>query len=396
MCLPHVFLPLMCPTLRSISFGNAVSDKTDGVVASRLLDTLCHRGAELLDISYQGSTSPRIFMHITQFPTLRSIDVRPIDPRNYAVAPYSGTLAAISKLQRLTTLGIDFRMFSSTSQFGHELASLGTLSNLRLCGSWENIQANIFNHYTFKTIRRLSLVFDFPFKPISSDQRVDKDLFFLISSTFPHIRSLSLEVRSYQKHAWNSAITFQNLMELRWNTVECIDLRHVPILLSTQEINNAITLWPTLTRLSIIPEDLGLGFEARLVLSHMCSHGVRLHTLNLPLDFSVLNVSLPLAIEGPSKCPLRRLELFRPQNLPKTLQGKLLFAQCLLRLFPKLAIVASSDNRSSDGVQDIQYILHAFHGLLSGPPQLNIQHAVADRSTNSFNKIGMVCDARRA
>lgn len=364
-----------------MSFANTVQDKTDEAAASLLLDTLRHHNAQLLDISYQGSTSSAIFTRVAQFPTLRSVEVRPINPQSYPVDSSGGALSALRGLRHLNTVDIDFRMFPSASQVCRWLAKLGSLSTLRLCGSWEDIRG-IFDRLTFRTVCRLSLIVEFVSKPKSSDNRINTDFFFQISSTFPHIRSLSLNIKNHQKHAWNSAVTFQDITELQWKAIENIDFQQVPITLSIQELKDVITLWPMLTHLSIVPEDQSLAFDALPVLSHIYSHGLRLQALNLPLNFSSLNDPLPLTFACPSKCPLRRLELLRPQNLPKTFQGKHVLARNLVRLFPTLAIVVLSPSDSSSGcVQDIQAIIQAFHDLLSSPPRLDIQCIAPTQTT---------------
>lgn len=358
--------PLISNSAERIVFANS-HDASGEVAASLLLQMFRYYDAKVLEVSYNGFISTRIFHHILGFPSLRAATLRPFRHDDLICESHITSLRSPS---HLTTLDLYLHMFSRRAEpaFGHWLSGLEALSTLRLSGSWNEIRNCVFNQRIFHSVRRLSLIFAFSSRPKTSDRKISASLFHLISSTFPSLDSILLEVENFHDYAWNSEMTIQDVMELKGKPMESIDLRRISITLSTVDSISIIDTWHTLKQLSIVPapDRHDLIFEAELILSHISMYGTHLRNLSLPLDFSSLSAASQTATLPP-RCPLQRLELLGPKNFPESLQGKHLLALNLLHLFPLLAVITSP--RNSSYVGDLQVIIRAFQDILASPPK---------------------------
>lgn len=189
-----------------------------------------------------------------------------------------------------------------------------------------------------------------------------------ISNTFPKLQSLCLELTSHNlTQPKDAPITLTDILVLREKPMQSIDFRQLSVSLSTADIIDMITIWPSLRRLSIVPLSARNSVcDAHALLSHMSRHAPYLGDVNVPLDLTTLFRTRPM-MSDICACPLQRLELTQAQNLSYTLPEKLTFSQNLLSLFPRLSTVTSL--HSDSNVKDLQEIIKVLQDVVSFPPR---------------------------
>ncbi len=314
--------PLISPGMRSIAFVNTISDVSQGVAISTLLNLLKCYGVQLHKISYRGPVSPLIVQHISEFSTLRSIVIQP------SKADVNGGVQSLSGMGDLTKLDIHLGIFRENTPIGDLLARMPSLVTLNISGSWSNI--NVIMNRSYTAVQSLSLFLDSPTPTWGQTQlvqRMELDVFSRISTAFSKLRTLCLTLREGQPAV---VVSVTEILALRERPSEVLELRHLPVSLSTTGIVDIIAAWPLLRRLCIIPSAAHrFACEANIVLLYMSNHASKLQDVDLPLDFSAFATN-PLPSPLVCRCPLQKLNLFQACNLPNTFREKLAFCRNLI------------------------------------------------------------------
>ncbi|KAF9447990.1 hypothetical protein P691DRAFT_760293 [Macrolepiota fuliginosa MF-IS2] len=359
--LVYNFTTILSPSLRGITFANCQSEGSDGVTASMILRMLKHRNVDLLEISYNGFASSRVVDQIFQFPSLTSIGIQCtvghlVVPENFQPLPH------LTKLD--INLGVSFR----TGVVGTWIAGMQSLADLRLCGSWQDMYHSTIFSNILMTVQSLTLCV----AASTTRTLLQTNIFSDISNAFPGLRSLCLDlIGSAGAQPRTSSITLADILLLRDRSIEYIDFRYISTQLSTTDVIDIITVWPSLKGISIIPLNPpgNPPCDAKALFSYISRHAPCLHHLNVPLNTLALAAGFPMT-PGVCVCPLQNLDLSQTlPYLPSTLLDKLTFARNLISLFPRLTTVASSGIDSGDRVKDLQTIINALQDVVSYPPQ---------------------------
>lgn len=356
--LVYHLLPFLVPSMRSIRFNSADSTR-DPEAVSTLLGLLKHRNVQVSDIVYVGHVTPRIVTHIFQLSNLRSARVLATTYQNRLEA--SDIKSFQSTL--LTNLDIDLSFFHPTSSdIGGWIQSLQSLSTLSLQGAASAIIDCIRNR-TFPLVHTLIL---FLRREQSGIPSVGPHIITIVSAAFPTLHSLCLENKEGDDIS-NAGITLSDIYALRERPMRCLVIYHLRISLSYPNVIDIVKTWPSLERLSLVndPKKKFERYCAKSFLFYISRHAPHITDLQLPLDMTSLITAQPLTVQR-TVCPLQRLELAHAINLPSDLKGKLMLAQNLLTLFPRLNEVTSDVI-----IRELQMIVKSFEGILSSPPRRN-------------------------
>jgi hypothetical protein len=322
-----------------------------------LLSLIEHREVQVSDIVYVGFASRRIVKHIFQFPKLRSAKV--LDTTGINGFMGASDVESLRPSTLLTNLDIDLGMFQETLNVGGWIEILQSLSTLSLQGTAAAV-IDCLQNRSFSLVHSLTLFLRRPNQASS----VAPNIFTIISTAFPVLHSLCLENK--EKHnIMDAAITLSDIHALRERPMRCLVVSRLRFSLSLGNVIDVVKAWPTLERLSLVPHP-NLSFEryrAQKLLAYISHHAPHITDLNLSLTMSSLITVQPL-VARVTVCPLQRLELAQVQNLPSSLEHKLMLAQNLVTLFPRLDVVTSKED-----VRELQVIVKSFRRILSSPPR---------------------------
>ncbi|XP_006455037.1 hypothetical protein AGABI2DRAFT_120989 [Agaricus bisporus var. bisporus H97] len=355
----HV-LPFLVPSVRSIRF-NSANSTWDAEAAAVLLGLVKHRNVQVSDIVYAGHVTRRVVIQILQFPTLRSARVLPTAGGQNLVE--ASDIITFQPLTSLTNLDIDLGIFRPpSSDIGGWIQSLRSLSTLCLQGAASMI-IDCMQNRTFSLVHTLNL---FLRREPTGISVVWPNIITIISAAFPTLLSLCLEHKENYELS-SAGITLSDIHVLRDRPMQCLVIRCLRFSLSCPNIVDIVKIWPSLERLSLVPESKHYieRYNAKKLLPYISRHAPHVTYMSLPLDISSLITAQPLIVQR-TVCPLQRLELPQVHNLPSDLKGKLMLAQNLLTLFPRLNEVTSNVD-----IRELQMIIKSFREILSSPPRRN-------------------------
>ncbi len=346
---------LISPSLQNLIFANTVSDESKVAAIPTLLSSFRCHNVQLQEFSYHGFVSPRIIQHIPQFPTLRSVAIRPGQPIREGIQ-----FQSFRRMENLTKLDIHLGIFQTGAN--DWLTHMPSLLTLCLAGSWKDIYACIHDR-TYSSLQSLSLILD-PVRGranLPQPHRMNRHVFSRISAACPSLQSLSLTLpRSQPGHV---VMAILDILALRGRPLEILELRHLPASLSTTDIIDIVTVWLSLKRLRIVPPPAHLfECEAKVLFSYLANHAPKLLDIDVPLDFSSLTT--PLLSLPRCACPLQKLDLSQALNVPETLPEKLTLCRNFISVLPRLTIVTSSGS-DPDVPNDLQAIINLLQDILN-------------------------------
>ncbi|EKM78199.1 hypothetical protein AGABI1DRAFT_129328 [Agaricus bisporus var. burnettii JB137-S8] len=355
----HV-LPFLVPSVRSIRF-NSANSTWDAEAAAVLLGLVKHRNVQVSDIVYAGHVTRRVVIQILQFPPLRSARVLPTAGGQNLVE--ASDIITFQPLTSLTNLDIDLGIFRPLSaDIGGWIQSLQSLSTLCLQGAASMI-IDCMQNRTFSLVHTLSL---FLRREPNGISVLWPNITAIISAAFPTLLCLCLESKENYDSS-SAAITLSDIHVLRDRLMQCLVIRSLRFSLSCPNIVDIVKAWPSLERLSLVPDSRHgiVKYNAKKILPYISRHAPHVTDMSLPFDMSSLITVQPLIVQR-TLCPLQRLELPQVYNLPSDLKGKLMLAQNLLTLFPRLNEVTSNVD-----IRELQMIIKSFREILSSPPRRN-------------------------
>jgi hypothetical protein len=195
---------LLSPSIKEITVFDAYTNE-EVVMVSALLAMLKDHGTDLEEITYNGLILPPVLHNILSFSSLRYAVIR-TDSSNVVAPVDQPHFAALQIPCCLKTLVMDLLGVTATGkpEFGKWLTGLEPLTTLSLQGYWTDFRDWIFSRsstFTFPRLHHLKLTFDPQVNPPVAE-KIDPSCFSLISSTFPNLKSITVQNLGLSETAW--------------------------------------------------------------------------------------------------------------------------------------------------------------------------------------------------
>lgn len=333
------YLAFLVPTtLNSVATTQNIGSPTRGY--SSLYKLLASRGCSLESINHLEKRSYELLPVFMSFTGLRTLILQwPEDPMSQkSTVPLPELLQSFPYL---TKLQLDLRMIPIPNTSNPPSPQHHALQTLCIKGHSEELVA------------------------------------LLLSAEFPSLQSLQLDMWLRENESWNllcdiagsrfSALSsfmlcalddacpllvLQDLTQLLSRRLTTFALAFVTHKLTSESLGTMITAWPDLRFLSL-SRFRGPSFD--VVALQLLSRVPTLRQLYIRLDFRSLARPFEADIVTPPKSYLEELHIDEPDWFPSTLEEKLMIAQNILALFPRLRIVASE--KEGRDVQDLAAII---------------------------------------
>ncbi|KAJ3563258.1 hypothetical protein NP233_g9054 [Leucocoprinus birnbaumii] len=350
--------PLISPSITRLEITEATEIESENSAIALLSLINVHSTCSIRQVMYKGYISSAIFDHTARFHSLRKLEIR-IQSPSPLVPLKTFQVERLRSLKELTSVALDMRSFTwgAVEAVAEWLEGLDALRDLMLEGTWKAIHRCAFEGVTFQQVQSLRLYGASPFSA---------EVFSLISSGFPQLHSLTLQILCNVSEQSPQQFRISDLKELRVHTVKKIALAGLPIDISLEDISDILHTWPLLETLSLIPatsSTTGFAFNAESALTRASRLGTRLRTIIMPFDFTSLTSALGSRFSA-TNSPLQHLTIFSSDAVPESWKDKQKLVANLLKLFPRLNTIDTM-NLPKDSSNDLQIILDNFHQKLS-------------------------------
>ncbi|KXN88596.1 hypothetical protein AN958_06940, partial [Leucoagaricus sp. SymC.cos] len=343
-------IPLLSPTLRTLTLHKQHLAPTGESVLTTLLDILRYRNIQIEEINCKGCMSSKIAYRIFRLPSLRSVAI----PSRLSGNAITEAEISSSHGLALTRLDVHLALFIKPEDARDWVKSLRSISDVTLRGSQTELVKFLLEFHRISTVRSFGLYVE---GPLENRQNNYARVVGLVPYFFPHLHTLRLEA---DHQVWDSGLDLAELKRFEGMQIQTVILRRCCCQFSIDKtLAEIIQCIPTLKYLRITAYQGPLG-DARVILPYYSRHARSLIHATLPLQLSSLKRPFDTT-PNESICPLRSLGI-STMDLPTDIRSVLGIARNLLLLFPHLNMITAAHG-SNAVLQDLQTSIDAFRNF---------------------------------